>query len=85
MKRFDLLRACFYLIGIVALGMMLETLIALTACTFVVIVQHADPPGKICEQVGASVTTLFSELLAAVLALLVASRPPGPPTPPPAS
>ena len=77
---FSMLRACFYLLAVVVLIMMLETLLALTGCAWIVVVQNREPLGS-CQQMGGMIREIFSELLTGILALLVAARGNGKPPP----
>jgi hypothetical protein len=81
---FSMLRACFYLLAIVILIMMFETLLALSSCAWIVAVQGREPLGA-CTSMGGMIREIFSELLTGILALLVASRGGngGPPKAPP--
>lgn len=80
MRPFNMLRACFYLLAIVVLIMMLETLVALTGCAWIVVVAGREPLGA-CTSMGTMIRDIFSELLTGILALLVAARSPPPPPP----
>jgi len=76
---FDILRACFMLLATVVLIIMVETMGALIACAWVVVVTKGDAdPG--CTQIGARIHEVMTELLTAILALLAASRGGPPPT-----
>lgn len=77
-----MLRACFYLLAVVVLIMMFETLIALTGCAWITVVQNREPLGA-CQSMGTMIRDIFSELLTGILALLVAARNGGPPKAPP--
>lgn len=77
-RPFSLLQACFYLLAIVVLIMMVETLVALAGCVWIVAVDHKEPLGA-CQSMGALIRDIFSELLTAILALLLAARNPPPP------
>jgi hypothetical protein len=80
---FSILRACFYLLAAVVMIMMLETLLALSSCAWIVAVQGREPLGA-CTSMGSMIREIFSELLTGILALLVAARSDGgPPKPPP--
>jgi hypothetical protein len=56
---------------------MLETLVALTGCTWIVAIQGREPLGA-CQQMSGMLREVFGELLTGILALLAASRS-GPP------
>lgn len=73
MRRFNILRFCAYLFGVVILLIMLETLIAVTACCWMVTMQGRQV--GTCGDLGNTVREIFTELLAGILALLAASRP----------
>ena len=70
---FDLLRACFLLVAVVVLIMMLETLLAAMGCIWLVAIQHAEPLGS-CAALGGEIREIMSELLTAILALIASSR-----------
>lgn len=72
-RPFSLIAACFWLLAIVVLIMMLETLAALSACVWIVAYQHQEPLGA-CQSMGTLIRDIFSELLTAILALLLAAR-----------
>lgn len=74
---FPMLRACFYLFGIVLLLQCLWVSIAVLTCV-VLIYQKAYPLGA-CADLGARASAIFTEALAGILALLLAARPPTPP------
>lgn len=76
-----MLRACFYLLAIIMLVMMSETLIAVLGCVYLV-VSGRSPVGS-CVEAGVTtqVREAFSEALTAVLALLLAARDRPPPPP----
>jgi hypothetical protein len=74
MRRFDILRACFYILAIVILFAMLETLIALLGCSWLIVVKQMEPK-TVCDQFGTMIRDVITEALTSVLALLVASRP----------
>lgn len=72
-----LLRACFYLFGIVVLLQCLWVTIAVLTCVML-IYQRAYPLGA-CADLSTRASAVFSEALAGILALLLAARPPTPP------
>jgi hypothetical protein len=75
---FDVTRACFYLLAIVVSIMMLETLIALLGCVWIIVATLTQPS---CGVLGTQIRELMAELLTAILAL-IASRGPPPSRPP---
>jgi hypothetical protein len=79
-RPFSVIRFCCYLFGVVILFIMLETLIALTGCTFVIVVQARQEMGA-CSNMSGMLKDIFGELLTGILALLAASRSPPPPPP----
>jgi hypothetical protein len=86
-RHFDLLRASFYLLAVVILCEMSMTLFAAFGCFTEVMT--GDFKLGACKDIGVEARAVFSELLNAVLALLLAGRPNGrppaapAPTPPP--
>lgn len=74
MRRFDMLRACFYLVGAILLLVMLETLIGATTCIWLVALGRESVGA--CSSLTQQLREIWAEMLAAVMALLVASRPP---------
>lgn len=70
-RPWSIIRFAAYLLGIVVLIAMLETLIGITACMWIVVIQHRD---NACPNVAANVREVISELLTGLLALIVASR-----------
>ena len=74
---FDLVRGAFYLLAAVILLVMLETLIALTGCAWLVVIEQRDPIGS-CQELGGQIREVISEMVTAILALLVATRRPPP-------
>jgi len=76
MKPAWILRAAFYLFAVVMLIAMIETLIGVTACAWMAVVQQR---GGLCPDMAANVREIMTELIAGIMALLVASRPGGPP------
>lgn len=73
LKPFDPIRAAFYLLAVVILIVMLETLLVLLGCSWVVVVMGREPLGS-CQGIGNQVREVITEMVAAVLALIVASR-----------
>lgn len=82
MRNWNVIKACFYLLAVVILVVMLETLIVLLGCSWLIVVLRADPIGA-CQQVGQQIREVITEVIAAVLALIIAARgsPPDPPPP----
>lgn len=76
---FNMLRACFYLLAIIMLVMMGETLLAVLGCLYLVLSSRTPVGACIEAGVATQVREAFSEALTAVLALLLAARN----TPPP--
>jgi hypothetical protein len=62
------------LLAIVILVVMLETMIVLLGCSWLIVVQQRDPLGA-CANQGTMIREVISEMITAVLALLVAGRP----------
>jgi len=78
---FDMLRAAFWLLAALLAAQTFATLFVIGGCAWAVLVQHTEPMGA-CQQVGTQVREVWSEALAAILALLLASRTPPPPDEP---
>jgi hypothetical protein len=80
---FEMLRAAFWLLaGLVAVEMF-ASLAAIGGCIWTIMIERQEPFGA-CSSIGAQVREVWSEALAAILALLLASRTGnGPPTKPP--
>lgn len=72
-RPFSLLRAGFLLIATVALIAMLETLLAVAGCVWLIAVTQTQPVGG-CGQLQGTLREIMSELLTAILALIAASR-----------
>lgn len=77
MNRFNLIRAAFYLLAIVIIVVMLETLLILLGCSWLIVIQQREPLGA-CSQTATQVREVISEMITAILALIVAGRPPPP-------
>jgi predicted anti-sigma-YlaC factor YlaD len=81
---FDMLRAVFWLLACVIMFEMALTLFAGVGCFWLILIGRYEMGA--CSNVSTQVREIFAELLAAVLALLLASRgsrpPPDPPDPP---
>ena len=70
--KFDLIRACCYLLAAVLMVAMTETLIALGTCAWLMIVQQPEPAD--CGSIGSNVRDVVAEAITAVLALLAVQR-----------
>jgi len=73
-----MLKACFYLLAVLLLAEMATTMGVIAGCAWAVLVEHGAPLGA-CQRAGDSVREVWSEALAAVLALLLAAKPGGKP------
>jgi hypothetical protein len=82
-RPFNMLRACFWLLAVILLIMVGETLLAVAGCGWLVLTGQAAP--GVCIQAGVidQARGVLSEALAAVLALIIAARPGPPPDNPP--
>jgi hypothetical protein len=78
LRRFDLLRASFLLLAAVVLVELLATMAALGGCFWLIVVVRVEQIGA-CRDIGAQIREVWAEMLAAILALLLAGRPPAPP------
>ena len=67
-----MLRACFYLLAIVILTEMLSTIGGLLTCYYLLIASLAKTGD--CTNLGQQVKELWSEVLAGILALLLAAK-----------
>ena len=76
---FDLTRACFWLLALVMIVIMAETMIALLGCVWMIAVTQHEPIGA-CAKTGDTIRDILVELLTAILALLVSRG--GPPSSP---
>jgi hypothetical protein len=81
-RNFDMLRACFYLLALLLGAEMITTVGVIAGCAWAVLVQQSAPMGA-CQQAGEQVKSIWSEALAAILALLLAARGARPPDQPP--
>jgi len=68
------MRAAFLLLAAILLIMVSETLIAIIACTFMVVTGRSEPGTCIQAGVVAQAREVLTEALAVVLALLLAER-----------
>jgi hypothetical protein len=73
---FDILRAAFLLLATVILAEMALTLFGAAGC-FWLVLSGRDPIGS-CATASTLAREIFAELLTAILALLLAGRPPPP-------
>ena len=70
---FDVIRACFLLLALVVLIVMLETLLGVLGCVWVIAIVRAETLGA-CSSVGGQIRDIMSELITAILALIASSR-----------
>lgn len=83
MRPFNLLRACFWLLAVLVVVELLATMAVIGTCVWTVGITRTMPIGS-CADVRAQIQDVWAELLAAILALLLAGRSGnGPPPPPP--
>jgi len=75
---FDVIRACFLLLALVVVLIMIETLLGVLGCVWVIAIVRAEPIGA-CSSVGSQIRDIMSELITAILALIASSRG-GPPS-----
>jgi hypothetical protein len=83
-----MLRAAFWLLAAVILTELFSTMLAAVGCVWLIAIARTEPLGA-CMRIGEFVNQVWAEALAAILALLLASKngigpPPPPPPPPPA-
>ena len=71
-RQFDLLRACFYLLAFIMIIEMVATIAGGALCWYVNITTVRQPGA--CLNVVAIIREVWSEILTAVLALLLAGR-----------
>jgi hypothetical protein len=80
-----MLKAAFWLLAIVVLTELMLTVAFGAGCFWMIVVSAQIPIGG-CANVGQQIREVWAEVLAAILALLLASRgngsPPSPPTKP---
>lgn len=76
---FDLLRACFWLMAIIVILVMVMLVAIATGCGYMVISGRMPPGTCVALGISGQLRELFSEVLTAVLALLLAARSPPPP------
>jgi hypothetical protein len=65
-----MLRACFWLLAAVIIAEMLLTAVSATACVWLIVAGRSEIGA--CSDLGVRAREIFAELLAAVLALLLA-------------
>jgi hypothetical protein len=70
---FSVLRACFWLLALLLGAEMLTTIGVIAGCAWAVLIEHSQPMGA-CQQAGEQVKSIWSEALAAILALLLAAK-----------
>jgi len=68
-----MLRACFWLLALTVVTELTVTLVAAGGCVWVILVAAVQPIGA-CAGVGQQIREVWAEVLAAILALLLASR-----------
>jgi hypothetical protein len=73
---FNMLRACFILLAIVVVAQVLAILSGAATCFFLFISGTAQPGA--CTSFGEQAREMWAEVLAAILALLLAARGPTP-------
>jgi hypothetical protein len=81
-----MLRAAFWLLTAVVAVELIATLVAVAGCVWLVAIEQSSPIGA-CGRIGDQIREVWAEVLAAILALLLASRNggDGPKPPPPPS
>jgi hypothetical protein len=79
---FSMLRAAFWLLAAVVCTELLMTIATIGGCFWLIVVSGQYRLGA-CENVGTTVREVWAEALAAILALLLASRNGNGPKPPP--
>ena len=78
---FDMLRACFLLLAFVIASQVVAIIFGSWTCFYLLIIGTAHLGD--CGGFGAQAKEMWSEVLAAILALLLAARTPPPDKPPP--
>jgi hypothetical protein len=76
-----MLRAAFWLLAAVVAVELLSTLVALGGCAWLILITRVEPLGA-CAKVGDQIREVWAEVLAAILALLLASKNGNGPKPP---
>jgi hypothetical protein len=72
-RDFSMLQACFWLLALLLGAEMLATVGVIAGCAWAVLIQHSAPMGA-CQAAGEQVKSIWSEALAAILALLLAAK-----------
>jgi hypothetical protein len=78
---FSILKAAFWLLAAVVAVELLATLTALSSCVWLIVVTRTEPLGA-CAKVGDQIREVWAEVLAAILALLLAAKSNGSGRPP---
>jgi hypothetical protein len=76
-----MLRAAFWLLAAVVAVELMATVTGLAGCVWLIVIQRVEPIGA-CSRIGDQIREVWAEVLAAILALLLAAKNGGPPTPP---
>ena len=79
MRSFNLLRACFLLLAVVILSQVATVMAGAASCFYMFLIGTAQIGA--CAGFSQAMREMWSEMLAAILALLLAER--GPPSEPP--
>jgi hypothetical protein len=80
---FSMLRAAFWLLAAVVAVELVATLVALGGCVWLIAILRVERIGA-CQGIGSQIREVWGEVLAAILALLLAARGNGNgPKPPP--
>lgn len=74
MKLRDPLRLALYLIAIIVLMYVIASMVVVGACQYLVLMK--DAPVGVCAEPTRNIREMLTEIIAAILALVVASRPP---------
>ena len=81
MRGFNLLRACFLLLAVVILAQVATVMAGAASCFYMFLIGTAQLGA--CSSFSEAMREMWSEILAAILALLLAARGPPPEPPPP--
>jgi hypothetical protein len=81
-RPFSMLRAAFWLLAAVVAVELFSTVVALSGCVWLIVIERAEPIGS-CSRIGDQMREVWAEVLAAILALLLAGKNGSPPPPPP--
>jgi hypothetical protein len=81
MRPFNMIRAAFWLLAVVVVGQLISIMAGSGTCYWIFITGLASPGA--CAGFTSQAREMWSEVLAAILALLLAARGPPPPPPPP--